>query len=307
MLRASLRARAKVLSIATLVACGGSSVGDGAPSAVPGLAIETGDFTAAPGDSFECFYTDRITASELSVTGATAQQQTGGHHVAVYYADQVQPVGHHACVDAEMVAWHQIAADAGNKEGVIDLPPGYATKVPAGKQIVVQSHYVNTSGAARTVHDAITITLADPANVKAYANAFVVSNGAFTVPPRATASSVAECTTPQDLKLLLLLGHMHERGVHFRLEQLDAQGGVASTLYDTDWSLEYVSHPPVTRFDPAAPLTLAAGAHLRQTCTWENAGDDALAFPQEMCVAFSYYVPDAGFLNCSGMQVTSAP
>ena len=150
-----------------------------------------------------------------------------------------------------------------------------------------------------TVDDTATLHVLDPSQVIEYANSFVVSDTAFSLPARAQTTSITECTVPQDFRVIMLIGHMHEMGVHYRLEQLDGAGGVASTLYDTDWQPSYVSHPPVSHYDPGTPLTFAANTKLRQTCVWQNTTDQTAAFPTEMCVAFTYYIPDSGFIVCN--------
>ncbi|MDB5217694.1 MAG: hypothetical protein JWO86_5621 [Myxococcaceae bacterium] len=269
-----------------------------------GLEFETGPFQIQPGDNFECFYTATTTDHVLNVQGAKGVQGVGGHHLIVYYTDQKVPVGHHKCSDVEMLGLHQVAADAGNNEGVIQLPPGYATKIPAGKQLVIQSHYVSTASGPSTVNDSITLTTLEDKDVTQFANSFVMVDGNFKVPPRSAATSATLCSTPKDLDLIIVLGHMHEWGSHYKLERMDDAGQPLETLYETDWETLYVAHPPVTNYDAAKPLHLPKGTKLRQTCSWKNTEDQEKAFPSEMCVMFSYYVPDDGFLQCDTKAVT---
>lgn len=294
------------------LACSSSKSDDGAaaPGVVTpateaaGFKFETGPFEIQPGDNFECFYTSTITENALNVQGAKGIQGPGGHHLIVYYTDQKVPVGHHKCSDVEMLGLHQIAADAGNNEGVIALPAGYATKVPAGKQLVIQSHYIRTADGPLTVNDSIALTTLEDKDVKQFANSFVMVDGNFKVPARAEASSSTLCSTPKDLDLIIMLGHMHEWGSHYKLERVDADGKPLETLYETDWEPLFVAHPPVTNYDPAKPLHLPKGTLLRQTCSWKNTEDQEKAFPREMCVMFSYYVPDDGFIQCDTKAVT---
>jgi hypothetical protein len=65
-----------------------------------------------------------------------------------------------------------------------------------------------------------------------------------------------------------------------------------------------MAHPPVKNFAPATPLHLPKGTILRQTCAWKNTEGQEKAFPREMCVMFSYYVPDDGFIQCETKAVT---
>ncbi len=268
-----------------------------------GFEFSTGKFEIQPGDTFECFYTATVTDRQLNVSSATAKQGPGGHHITVYYTDQNVPVGHHPCTDVEMVGLHQIAGASSGGEPAVALPDGYATKVPQGKQLVVQTHYIRTEKTPLTVEDSVTLKVAEDSEIKQFANSFVINDGSFTLPARANQTSTTECVVPHDFDVLLLLGHMHEWGAHYKLERLDAAGKVAETLYQTDWDPLYASHPPVNNYDPLKPLKLPKGTRLRQTCDWKNTEDHEMAFPREMCIMFTYYVPDNGFIICEPEQV----
>jgi hypothetical protein len=300
---------------ALLGGCGGEETEAAATTGTPGealneLTLKTGEFTAPAGDSFECFYTDTITDKELSVDFATAVQGPGGHHVLVYYIDSKRTAEHHPCTDTEMTSWHQIIG-GGQKGAMVEgqgaLPPGLAMKVPAGKQLVVQTHYINTTGASETVNDSITVRLVDPKNVKAYANYHLMLDDGFEVPPQAKASSQRTCTVDRDLDMVVLLGHMHEAGKHFKLETADSEGQPFTTLYEHDWSPASVSHPPLLNYTMEKPLHFQKGTKLRQTCTWDNTSTQPLLFPNEMCLSFMYYYPDQGELNCAMDPAPSAP
>ena len=94
-----------------------------------------------------------------------------------------------------------------------------------------------------------------------------------------------------------MLGHQHELGKHYKLELID--GATTTTLYDKDWQESYTSHPPMQRYPVDKPFQLTTKVKLRQTCRWTNATDKNVYFPREMCVAFMYYYPDMGELECS--------
>jgi hypothetical protein len=256
--------------------------------------------TVEPGDSYECYYTDITTDREIYVNSATGKQGPGGHHITIYYATVSQAPGHHKCIDVEMAEWRQVgaASDDPKGDGVIDLPDGIAVKVPAGKQIVVQTHYINATATAKEVADEITVHLLAKEEVKRFAQGFVVVDGTFEIPPRADYSRTASCTVKQDLQLIMALGHMHERGQHYKLERLDANGKVLDTIIDQAWETAFTSHPPTKRWTPDQPYKLTKGEKLRQTCTWKNTDEQKVLFPLEMCIAFTMYLDDDGFLEC---------
>lgn len=282
----------------------GTAPGAAAPGTAPaGFSFETGPFTIQPGDNFECFYTSTFTDHVMNVQSATATQGPGGHHVTIYYTDQKVPVGHHPCTDVEMIGLHQIAGAANGSEGIVALPDGYVTKVPSGKQLVVQAHYISTAQGPVTVNDSVNLKTIEDKDVIQYANSFVMVDGNFKIPARAAATSTTRCSVPQDLDLLIMLGHMHEWGAHYKLEQVDESGKTITTLYETDWEPLFLAHPPITNYPPAKPLHLPKGTLLRQTCSWKNTEDQEMAFPREMCVMFSYYIPDNGFIECDMQEV----
>jgi hypothetical protein len=268
------------------------------------VTVDTGSFEVGTGDVFECFYTDTIADDDWAVARAVATQEAGGHHVTIYWTDQVQTPNHHPCKDEEMLTWSMVAGAGGEAgesvEGLVRLPEGYAARVPKGAQIVVQAHYINAEAAPRKVHDVATIHLMDPSKVVAYANIYAMNDGAFQVPPRAPAFNTTTCRTERDLAILILLGHMHEYGKYYKLERIDEAGATLEVLYETSWKPYYVSHPPTLRWDAKAPLALPKGTRLRQTCRWQNDTTDALTFPREMCTGVMYYFPDTGGgqLNC---------
>jgi hypothetical protein len=301
-----MRSTLLVLVLPFLVACSSNSHNSSGPMpATNQLSLQTGTYQVpAGGDWFECFYTSTITATDLVVGNVTAQQGLGGHHIIVYYVDTQHPVEHHECVDSEMIAWHQIAGAANGGEAAVTLPPSTGLKVPAGKQIVVQSHYINTTGMTETVNDSIGIDLLDPSEVKAYLNNWVINDGGFSVPANGTGTSATACTVAQDLEAVIMLGHMHEYGAHHTLDRIDAMGNSLEVLYDHAWQPQYSSHPPLRTATIDAPFLIPAGTRIRQTCTWNNTTPNVLTFPTEMCAGVVYYFPDNGFQVCDNQPVT---
>lgn len=289
--------------VMVLAGCGGTPESGPTTEAKETLTVETPEFEVPAGDSFTCFYTKTITEKELTVVRASAKQGSGGHHVTVYYVDSEHPEDTHTCSDAEMASWHQIIGASAQGEPVVDVPEGLAFKVPANKQIVVQAHYINTTGATFKTKDSITIEMEDPKNIKAYANLWVLNDAAFKMDAHAPGSSVSTCTLAKDLDVVILFGHEHELGKHFMFERMDDNDNPVETLYETDWAAEYASHPPRKLFTMDKPLHFPAGMKVRQTCNWENTTPDPVTFPREMCVTLAYYYPDDGFQVCDSKHV----
>jgi hypothetical protein len=249
----------------------------------------------APGDSFECIYTGYITDKELSVGTIAGHQAKGGHHITVYWTDSTK-TGHAPCTDEEMQDWRMIGgADVINGgEPAIKLPPGVAYKVPAGKQLVAQVHYINPTGETYQATDDFALEIMDPKNVVAYTNLLTFFDPVFDITPNAETTSTSIVTVPQDLSLIIFGGHMHELGKHYKLERVDDLGNTLETLYETDWDPSYASHPPTKNYPVNAPMVLPQGTKVRMTCTWNNTTADDVTYPREMSVAFGFYIPDQG-------------
>ncbi|MDC3954923.1 hypothetical protein [Polyangium jinanense] len=283
-----------------LAACGDAE--NGAVSDPDVFRLDLGTFTAPAGESFLCSYTDTITTREISVISAEGIQGPGGHHLTMYYVDNKRPVGSVPCSGTtEMLDWHFVVGAGGEgmgEGGLVDLAEGLAIKIPAGKQLMVQAHYINASGADQEVHDWMDIRTTDPSRVKAYAGDFVVLDDTFEIPAHASKESTSICEITEDTQLSMLLGHMHETGTHYKLETLDENGSPLKTLIDNAWQPSYASHPPVSTFTMEEPLVIPAGTRLRQTCSWDNTSSTPMLFPTEMCIAFGYYFPGESRRMC---------
>ena len=270
------------------------------------IVLSTGDFEIPNGDVFECFYTPLILDRDVLVSYGLGTQLEGGHHITVYYTTNTRDPEHHPCDESEMASWRQLtAAEAAGDEPLhVD---GLALRVPAGAQIVLQSHYINTLG-PRTVQDHADVFTPKPDEIRAMGGSFVVNDEGFDVPAGSRLRRTYVCNVAQDTQVAMLVGHMHEWGSHFRLERLDA-AGTAETIYEHDWEAVYASHPPTNAYGLDTPLVLPAGTQLRQTCEWNNNEDYPLSFPREMCISFMITFPsDAGdMIFCESVSSTDEP
>ncbi len=269
-----------------------------------GITAYSPEFEVPPGDSFTCIYFDYKTTREMSVISGDGLQGKGGHHVLIYYADTPREPGVHTCTDEEMTNLHQVSGSAG--EGgtqVLALPDGLALKVPPGKQLVMEAHYINSTDASYKVKDWAKIVEGDASKVKDYVNYFVTNDEAFELSPSAATKRVSECTATRDFQMALALPHMHELGSHFTLEHFDAAGETLGKLIDVKWALSFISHPPALTWDMTTPYMIKKGEKLRQTCEWNNSTTNPVIFPREMCVAFFYYWPGDGDIQCEMVEI----
>jgi hypothetical protein len=269
------------------------------------MRLFTPPITLLPGeDQTICTYLDVTTAEPLLFRATRGRQMTGGHHIAVFYAqrpsDDHTP---HVCTDEEMTNF-MFAAGAGGEGGQdTSMPEGVALRIDAGRQLVIQSHYLNTSDAPRVVMDMVDIeltTLEDSPNV---VDSFAMIDSAFEVPARARDyERVKDCRLDQEMDIYLLLGHTHESGVLFEMERVPAGAETGELLYRATDGPLLRDNPQILTWD--TPMHFGVGDTLRMRCRWDNPGETPLTWPHEMCVALMYYGPGRGWVTCDSGDET---
>lgn len=154
----------------------------------------------------------------------------------------------------------------GNPES--SWPAGYAKKIPAGSDLILQVHYTSVK------HDAadrtrIEISFADSPPVKRVLT-LQIGNHRFAIPPGEPDYRVqASGTLPDAAELLSLFPHMHLRGKAFEylLEAPGSPPEVALRIpkYDFYWQLQYVL---------AEPRRLPAGTRITCTAWFDNSANN---------------------------------
>ncbi len=171
------------------------------------------------------------------------------------------------------------------------LPEGFAVRLPVDSQIVIQSHYINYGEDPIRISDVaqfITVPEEDEA-AQTIASYFIANHGQLNLPPGESSANI-ECDIDEDLNIIVMLGHMHERGKSFSATLSD--GADDQMLYEIDaWTNEYRDVPPVSLFPDTDPLVMDQGKHLTVTCNYDNQTGENITFPEEMCVLVGYYFP----------------
>lgn len=270
-----------------------------------GVLVETEEFTVAPGEEvLMCTFSPVVLDRAIDTRELHSYQFPGGHHLVLYYSPIPRPVsGPHPCSDEEMTDLRFVGGgDESNEQG-LRLPDGIGVRIPAGSQLVLQSHYLNLTTAPIRVRDALTVVPAPPGAIRYLADAWAISDGDFAVPPRTTYGRTLECNVDRDTNVVLLLGHTHDWGTRLRVDLLPAEG-TPRTLYDEMAGPRLRTSPPIVYYPGDSPLVLRPGDRVRLSCDWYNTTDRVLRFPEEMCVALMYYYPARGFLTCSNVIET---
>lgn len=175
------------------------------------------------------------------------------------------------------------------------LPEGMAVELESGQRYVLQSHYLNTSADPIRVQDKVVITTLPTEDVETWAAPLIFNRDDFSVPPGGTATTSFECTAEADWNVLYMIGHMHEWGTSFSVEEIDA-----GPVYDVpSWDPVFRDSPMVQDYT-ASPMQMEEGSTWRTTCAWSNDTDEALVFPHEMCVAVTFVYPQKTTVICDG-------
>lgn len=260
-----------------------------------------------------CSYLDYIAPHDIVLQATRGKQMAGGHHAAVFVA--VAPQSNHApheCTGAEMSNLRFVAGAGGQGGQDTVMPPGIALKIAKNQQIVLQSHYHNTTGTPRVVMDAVDIEFVAAGAQPKVADPFAIISSNFLIPKgTGTYTSEKVCTLDRDMAIYTLLGHTHENGVLYTFEHLPAPGNgqsssggsgdVPTLLYQATDGKLLRNTPEIKQY--ADPLKWKKGDKLRVRCTWQRTDHD-MTWPEEMCVGLVYYTDGAGFLSCDSDDET---
>jgi peroxiredoxin len=148
------------------------------------------------------------------------------------------------------------------------FPPGYAKKLPAGHDLILQVHYT-TNGKQRVDRSSIAMIFTDePIKQEVFTRG--IYNMTFSIPPGESNYEVrAEYTLEEDIELLSFYPHMHFRGKDFTYVAHMPDGSQQALLtvprYDYNWQESYILKKPIL---------LPAGAKIECIAHYDNSKDN---------------------------------
>jgi hypothetical protein len=275
------------------------------PAIAPGdILLETPEFSvAASAEVTMCTYTDVTASSDVITRELRNYQGPGGHHVVLFYTTARQPVGVHECTENEMSNWRFIGGGQESQESALTLPPGIGIKIPAGAQLVLQSHYLNTAANAVRVRDALVIRPAARGEVQNVVDSYNIYDPDLSIPPRASYGRTLECAVEQDMKIVSVLGHTHTMGERVRISIVNS-AGAERMIYNELGGDRLQFSPPAYTFTENGGIALQRGDRFRLVCDWMNTTTNTLEPPAEMCAALMYYYPANGAVVCQNVVAT---
>lgn len=184
--------------------------------------------------------------------------------------------------------------------GEMVLPDATAVAIEGGSSWLFEYHVVNPTARRVRARGVMDIRRVDPGTVQHWAAPFVFNDSGFVLPRGEQTVVDVDCAWPDDVRVLSVLGHMHEQGQAMSVDMVTPDG-TRSTLYDLPvWEPDWRYMPEVVEFEGG--LAVAAGTHFETQCTFFNSADQDLRFPDEMCVASGMFFPADGPLSCDSAR-----
>ena len=249
------------------------------------LNFEGGEGTIPSGEERMFCTHMRYDGDELAFSDAQAiQAGKFGHHAILLGVKEAYVQAPGTVVDctaaSEMSKYDAFALP-------VEMPEGYGVLLPKGKNMVLQSHYVNTGKVPILIRDYVRLKTLPTSEVKTWAGMFATNTLLLKIGAKKTDTVSFDCTMKHDGDLVLLGGHMHETGTKIELLHGPDADHLASVYLADPWKPEFRDTPPINILW-TKPIPVKAGDVFRTTCTWTNPEDKELTFPREMCSSFGY-------------------
>jgi hypothetical protein len=244
---------------------------------------------------------ERMFCTHFSYTGPdiafdlqSTKQGKFGHHAVLLGAKEPLPNGTgEDCSKKEDMSKYD-AYTISDQE----LPAGYGTLLRSGRKLVLQAHYINTGDAPLLIRDVVQLRKVPVDQVKNWAAIYVINSLEHRIPAMQTGSRSVDCTIADDVKLLVVGGHMHEFGSKISLDSGPDVDHLKSVFVTDNWKPEYRDSPPIHLFFDN-PMQLLKGTVMRTNCEWKNPTDHEITFPEEMCDAFGFVAGTQDPVVCS--------
>jgi hypothetical protein len=277
-----------------------------APKSDLDLPVFSGIVDVNPGEDVTfCTFTD-VVVDETTIFGESfGAQSPMGHHGILQYTTTPQEPHTGSCGDA--MDGQMLLGGTGGKAVAQSptLPTNYGVEVPAGAQLVINHHWINTSDEpVRGQTMMLARRLASGGDTIKAGNLPMLGIG-WQIPAQGELEYSTECKYQEDVSYVLALGHMHEWGQHVKIE-VERGDGSTESLIDENWSADSATTAGGgTIFSLDDPYLVKKGDTVRLTCNWANTSNAAVAFPREMCVFFGYTI-DANYFCANGTWMSPA-
>jgi hypothetical protein len=191
-------------------------------------------------------------------------------------------------MDAAAVGEFQVLAGVSYESDGVPVsfpssPVQVGLRVPAGAQLVLDAHFLETFGAPTEACATLELVTGAPVVAPLELRTLLPAEQYGLVVPAAGSIDVSYAiVATDDVRVAAASTHMHDGGTHAKLS-VDESGLV---LHETfDWS------EPDTTLHQGVPAVVKAGQTYRLECSFVNPGPLDQHFPDQMCVGGMYVLP----------------
>jgi hypothetical protein len=243
--------------------------------------------------------------TDQDIVSSMGYQTVTGHHLSLYGTTNTsEPIGtSRPCTSDDMLTIQFVGSVGGEgvTTDVTKLPPGTAFRLPKGKALMANTHYLNATGMTVQAQSVIDVKFVDASSSITPLGAFTLHADGFTIPNNGSPFSYeATCVAQQDFPIVMACNHMHDHGVSMLTEFISPAGVHTTIAQDVMWSPDQGFNPKWTRWDTSAPLVVHQGDTVHTVCTWQNSSDHPMAFPEEMCDGATYWLNGVDAIYCRG-------
>lgn len=232
------------------------------------------------------------------VSAFRARAPTGTHHTLLTVTQSHGPDEVFECdpgtLSDAMVFASGIATDD------LVFPEGVATRIPAGKQVLLNLHLLNSSAQPLSGRSGTEVRVLAGEEMVHEAEMIFAGTTEIQLAPMSDGTANGTCAFRDDATVLSLWPHMHQYGRHMRIVHRAA--GEETALHDAPFRFDEQLNYPI------AATHVARGEFVDVTCHWQNTSSDMVVYGDssstEMCFAGLYRYPAAHEgLFCHGSPV----
>lgn len=224
-------------------------------------------------------------AADTNISAFKTVAPPGTHHSLLTVTDPVAPDGAFEC-DPDTLSDAMVFASgiAGND---LVFPDGVAVRIPAGKQVLLNLHLMNTTGATLQGRSAVLVRAAAADAIEA--EMVFAGTVDIEIAPGAEHHASGGCAFDEDATVFDLWPHMHQLGTHMSIVHHSSAG--ATTLHDAPYDFHEQRSYPISK------LAVRRGDTIEVNCSWKNDGPTTVHYgngsADEMCFAGLYRYPAA--------------
>lgn len=258
------------------------------------LHFRTAPFEVPAGtETFLCYahtLTEDVVLDSMSYTARPVI-----HHLLFARTMAPEPEGVSECDVLFRPTWVPLFG-AGSGDASLNIPQGAGHLLPAGTQLLVQLHLLNSTSASVTDVAQFEVTRSTAENPRTVGLA-TFGLPKLNLPARATSSTQYTCTVDRKTEIFAALPHMHYLGQRLMFEVGDSEDTLKEVYRRDPWVFDDQYIEPFT-------LTLEPGQVTRVTCDFDNPSDEVVTFGEsslnEMCFLITYALDEEGFTyTCS--------